>query len=44
MDICYLWIPGHYGIDGNKKSDLESSKAASSSDTPLFNTYEDIKK
>lgn len=46
MDICYMWTPGHCGIQGNEKADLEASKAASSPDTPLLNiyTYEDKKK
>lgn len=45
MDICYMWAPGHCGIQGNEKADLEASKAASSPDTPLLNiyTYEDKK-
>jgi hypothetical protein len=42
----YVWVPGHCGIHGNKKADLEASKAASSPDTPFLNvyTYEDKKK
>ncbi|KAL4126313.1 hypothetical protein QTP88_010535 [Uroleucon formosanum] len=39
MDICYMWAPGHCGIQGNEKADLEASKAASSPDTPLLNIY-----
>jgi ribonuclease HI len=46
IDLCYAWVPGHCGIHGNKKADLEASKAASSPDTSLLNvyTYEDKKK
>jgi hypothetical protein len=46
IDICYVWVPGHCGIHGNKKVDLEASKADSFPDTPLLNvyTYEDKKK
>ena len=46
IDICFVWAPGHCGIHGNEKADIEASKAASSLDTTFLNTYtyEDIKK
>lgn len=46
IDICYVWVPGHCGIQGNEKAYLEASNAATSNLTPIFNTYtyEDKKK
>lgn len=39
IDICYLWVPGHCGIQGKEKADLEAPNAANSNDTPILNRY-----
>jgi len=46
IDIYFLWIPGHCGIDGNELADQEARKAASSNDTQMLNlrTFIDFKK
>ncbi|KAL4136142.1 hypothetical protein QTP88_007706 [Uroleucon formosanum] len=46
IEISFLWIPGHCGIDGNELADQEASKAASSTDTQILNlsTLTDLKK
>jgi len=46
IDICYVWVPGHCGIQGIEKADHEATKAPTSIDTPYLNiyTYEDKKK
>jgi ribonuclease HI len=37
IEISFLWIPGHCGIDGNELADQEARKAASSNDTQMLN-------
>jgi hypothetical protein len=46
IEISFLWIPGHCGIDGNELADQEALKAASSNDTQMLNlcTFTDLKK
>lgn len=45
IEIAFLWIPGHCGIDGNAFADQEVSKAVSSTHTHILNlsTYTDLK-
>ncbi|KAL4144026.1 hypothetical protein QTP88_006263 [Uroleucon formosanum] len=37
IEISFLWIPGHCGIDSNELADQEASKAVSSTDTQILN-------